>query len=90
MNNHQLQPIELIVLEQASHVSNPIRRQANELMNEAILHDLRAAQQIMDAQGIEGQVIGIERDSTGKPVSIKWEQQNQQAENHKHTTPEAP
>lgn len=73
MNTHELDTIALLVLEQAAHVSNPIRRQANDLMNEAILHDLRAAQQILDAQGVDGQVMGIERDSTGKPVSIKWQ-----------------
>lgn len=72
-NKHPLQPIELIAIEQASHYSNPIRRQAQELMQEATLHDLRAAQQIMDALGMNGQVMGIERDKQGKPLSIIWE-----------------
>ena len=73
-NTHSLEPIELIALEQAAHYSNPIRRQAQELMQEATLHDLRAAQQIMDARGIEGQVMGIQRDKTGIPTSIIWEE----------------
>ena len=73
-HSHPLDAIELIVLEQAAHYSNPIRRQAQELMQEATLHDLRAAQQIMDARGIEGQVMGIQRDKTGKPISIIWEE----------------
>ena len=72
MNKHPISPMELLVLDHAGHVSNPLRRQALELQRQAQMHDLGAAQRIIETNGIQGQVSSIERDKQGKPISIMW------------------
>ena len=59
MNSHEISKVELVVFAQASHVSNALRHQAQELLRKASAHDLAAAQEIIEAHGLEGQANGI-------------------------------
>ena len=65
--------LELIAIEQCLITTLPARKQAQELINQAIDKERSIANQVLNSLLLKGEATAIERDDTGYPIAIRYE-----------------